>query len=111
ILQETVRGDSRHTMHPRFIRLTLSITFLLVLGAEAQQQWPTNGWTKAAPGSMGVDEGTLANLDADIASGKYPLVDSMLVVRCGSIVYDRKYSHDYGKIYFKEAHTKGPLNA
>src|SRR5437763_1174117 len=98
-------------MHPRFIRLTLSITFLLVLGAEAQQQWPTNGWTKAAPGSMGVDEGTLANLDADIASGKYPLVDSMLVVRCGSIVYDRKYSHDYGKIYFKEAHTKGPLNA
>jgi len=93
-------------MHPRFIGLGLPLAFLLVLGAEAQQQWPINGWPKAAPGSMGVDEGTLANLAADIASGKYPLVDSMLVVRCGSIVYDRKYSHDYGKIYFKEAHTK-----
>jgi CubicO group peptidase (beta-lactamase class C family) len=60
---------------------------------------------------MGVAEGTLANLDADIAAGKYPLVDRMLVVRCGAIVYDRKYLHDYGKIYSKEARTKGPLNA
>jgi CubicO group peptidase (beta-lactamase class C family) len=27
------------------------------------------------------------------------------------MVFDRKYSHDYGKIYGKEAKTRGPLNA
>ena len=75
------------------------------------QHWPTNGWPKGTPESVGIDEARLAAFDGDIANSKYPLVDSMLVIRCGELVYERKYSHDYGKIYWKEAHTKGPLNA
>ncbi len=98
-------------MQVRFTPLIFSLTFLLCVAAEAQDHWPTAGWPKASPGSLGVDEGVLASLDADFAGSKYPQVDSMLVVRCGSIVYDRKYSHDYGIIYFNQARTKGPLNA
>jgi CubicO group peptidase (beta-lactamase class C family) len=32
-------------------------------------------------------------------------------MRCGEVVFERRYSHDYGAIYRKEAHTRGPLNA
>jgi CubicO group peptidase (beta-lactamase class C family) len=73
--------------------------------------WPTHGWAKAAPASVGVDEKVLAGLDADLANGKYPLVDSFGVFRCGSDIFERTYSHDYGTIYAKEAKTRGPLNA
>jgi CubicO group peptidase (beta-lactamase class C family) len=65
----------------------------------------------AAPASLAIDPAPLAALDADIAADKYPLVDSLLVMRCGQTVFDRKYPHDYGQIYSKEAHEKGPLNA
>ena len=74
-------------------------------------KWPTHGWAKAAPGGVGLDEKVLAALDSDLASGKYPLVDSFAVFRCGSDVFERTYTHDYGTIYAKEAKTRGPLNA
>jgi CubicO group peptidase (beta-lactamase class C family) len=73
--------------------------------------WPTHGWTKGAPASVGLDEKVLAGLDADLTSGKYPLVDSFALFRCGVDVFDRTYSHDYGTLYAKEAKTRGPLNA
>jgi len=73
--------------------------------------WPTHGWAKATPDRVGLDEKVLTALDSDIASGKYALVDSFAVFRCGSEVFERTYSHDYGTIYSKEAKTRGPLNA
>ena len=73
--------------------------------------WPTHGWSKDTPVNAGLDEKVLAAFDADLASGKYSLVDSFNVFRCGKMVYERKYSHDYGQIYGKEAKTRGPLNA
>jgi CubicO group peptidase (beta-lactamase class C family) len=73
--------------------------------------WPTHGWAKGSPASVGIDEKILAALDADLANGKYKLVDSFAVFRCGTDVFERTYSHDYGKIYGKEAKTVGPLNA
>jgi len=73
--------------------------------------WPTKGWAKGAPASVGVDEKVLVSLDSDLASGKYPLVDSFAVFRCGVDVFERTYPHDYETIYAKEAKTRGPLNA
>ena len=74
-------------------------------------KWPTHGWAKDAPASVGLDEKILAGLDADMASGKYSLMDSFAVVRCGTEVFERTYSHDYGTVYAKEAKVRGPLNA
>jgi CubicO group peptidase (beta-lactamase class C family) len=79
--------------------------------ADAAVSWPTKGWVKGTPASVGLDETVLRSFDADLASGKYMLVDSFQVFRCGEEVYSRKYAHDYGKIYGKQAKTKGPLNA
>jgi CubicO group peptidase (beta-lactamase class C family) len=74
-------------------------------------QWPTQGWTKGTPASVGLDEKVLTSLDADLGKGKYSLVDSFTVIRCGTNVFERTYAHDYQTIYGKEAKTRGPLNA
>ena len=91
------------------------ITLLGAQGPESSRPqatiWPTHGWTKAVPVSVGLDEKILSALSSDIAGGKYALVDSFAVFRCGSEVFERTYSHDYGTIYAKEAKTRGPLNA
>jgi CubicO group peptidase (beta-lactamase class C family) len=73
--------------------------------------WPTKAWPKGTPASVGLDEETLKNFDADIARGKYTMTDSFRVFRCGTEVFARQYQHDYGQIYAKEAKTRGPLNA
>src|SRR6266436_4144478 len=73
--------------------------------------WPTKGWATATPASVGLDEKVLDGLDKDLAAGKFSLVDSFTVFRCGKKVYERAYSHDYAKIYGKQAKEKGPLNA
>lgn len=99
------------------LRLMLCISLLLTPCAFAQKAtppsvpWPTHGWTKAAPASVGLDEQILLSFDRDLAGGKYMLVDSFHVFRCGYEVFARSYTHDYGQIYGKEANTKGPLNA
>jgi len=85
------------------------------LGAQTTQNsissWPTNGWSKSRPDAVGLDEKVLSALDSDLASGKYSLVDTFAVYRCGRIAFERTYTHDYGKIYGKEASERGPLNA
>jgi CubicO group peptidase (beta-lactamase class C family) len=73
--------------------------------------WPTGGWTKGTPDAVGLDAKALKALDADLSSGKYSLVDSLTVIRCGTEVFEKTYAHDYGTIYAKEAKTRGPLNA
>jgi CubicO group peptidase (beta-lactamase class C family) len=100
---------------PRRIAAVLSLTLaLLACGAQAKADptpWPTQGWQRQTPASVGLDEQTLQELDAAIAAGTYALVDSFQVFRCGKEVFERKYSHDYASIYGKEARTRGPLNA
>jgi len=55
----------------------------------AQDQWPTKRWPTSTPAAVGLDAKALAELDADLAGGKYGYVDSMLVIRHGKAVYDR----------------------
>ncbi len=95
---------------PLRFAFSLSAVLICISGAGAQDRFPTKGWPKAEPASVGLDSAALGALDADIASGKYGLVDTMLVIRCGKQVYERTYTHDYGKIYGELAKTAGPLN-
>jgi CubicO group peptidase (beta-lactamase class C family) len=76
----------------------------------AQEKEPTRGWPAVQPSAVRLDENVLAAFDADIRGGKYGLVDSLLVIRCGKQAYARTYSHDYGKIYGELARKEGPLN-
>ncbi|MGC1386879.1 MAG: hypothetical protein WA807_02605, partial [Steroidobacteraceae bacterium] len=96
----------------RFTRLTgtaliasTAVIGLGILRAGPAVTWPTQGWPKEAPADVGLDEKKLADFDADLAAGKYALVDSFQVFRCGREVFERKYAHDYSKIYATEAKT------
>ncbi|MBV9482856.1 MAG: serine hydrolase, partial [Acidobacteria bacterium] len=88
------------------VALTVATTALGSQTARISQDWP-----KATPQSVGLDSATLGALDQDFENAKYPYVDSMLVIRCAKNAYQRHYSHDYAKIYYQEAHERGPLNA
>jgi CubicO group peptidase (beta-lactamase class C family) len=79
--------------------------------AAAESTWPTKTWPTTSPADVGLDAKVLGALDADIAAGKYGYVDSMLVIRHGKIAFERTYKHDYDRIYGREAHAPGPLNA
>jgi len=86
-----------------------AILFILVLAIAAQAQ--QSGWPTASPKSVGIDEKSLAAFDAEIASGKFGNMDGMTIIRHGKLVFDKRYPHDYDKIYGEEAKKESPLNA
>jgi CubicO group peptidase (beta-lactamase class C family) len=88
--------------------LVLLVQFLACAAARGQANG--NDLPKTTPKEMGIHEDQLDAFSADIAGGKYGLVDSMTVARCGKVVYDKTYQHDYGQIYGERAKTEGPLN-
>src|SRR5882672_9259515 len=90
--------------------LLLLLQCVLGVGAAAQERTIAKDWPKATPKEFGIDPGKLAAFDGDLATGKYGFVDSMLVLRCGTAVYDKSYAHDYGQIYGERAKKEGPLN-
>jgi CubicO group peptidase (beta-lactamase class C family) len=92
------------------VALALLIPCCAGSGAFALAQTVSKDWPTGAPKEFGISPEKLAAFDADIASGKYGLVDSMLVLRCGTDVYDKSYPHDYGQIYGDRAKKEGPLN-
>jgi len=93
------------------IPLVLLLTSEPLITSANNDLWPTKGWTTATPASVGMDEKILDAVDKDLAAGKFSLVDSFAVFRCGKKVYESTYPHDYAKIYGKQAKEKGPLNA
>jgi CubicO group peptidase (beta-lactamase class C family) len=90
--------------------LFASLACVLLVWAQAHETTSTQEWPMAEPNAVGLDSTALAALDADIAGGKYGLVDSMLIIRDGKQAFAHSYSHDYGKIYGELAKHEGPLN-
>ena len=89
------------------IRKALPLILFLVFAAHAQQiDWPS-----ASPKSVGIDEKALAALDAEIAAGKYGNMDGLTIIRHGKLIFDKRYPHDYDKIYGEDAKKQSPLNA
>jgi hypothetical protein len=101
-----IRGFARARCAAR-----LAPAVLLALGALLPAQPSCAAEPHATPASVGIDAAPLHVLDQKITSGQLPLIDSLRVMRCDQTVFDHSYPHDYARIYAKEAHTKGPLNA
>src|SRR6201987_360711 len=108
---------NKQTLFPAFIVSLLLASAAGLLASDpipsaGDDLWPTKGWATASPVSVGLDDQVLLRLDKDMASGKYSqMMDSFAVFRCGKKVFERTYSHDYSRIYGKEAGERGPLNA
>jgi len=90
--------------------LALLVQWGASIGTFAQARSGGRDWPAGAPKEFGISPEKLGALDADIAGGKYGLVDSLLVLRCGTAVFDKSYKHDYGQIYGERAKKEGPLN-
>jgi len=76
----------------------------------AQQSWPLKEWPVATPQSQSMNADSLMKFDEVIASGKYGYVDAMIITRNGKLIYQKNYTHDYGKIYQDNAGKKSGLN-
>ncbi len=85
------------------------ILFVLIFAIAAQAQ--QNDWPVATPKSVGIDDKALAAFDAEIASGKFGNMDGLTIIRHGKLVFDKRYPHDYDKIYGEDAKKESPLNA
>ena len=83
---------------------------VFILSPPAQSQMSVGDWPVTKPAAVGLDAGALASLDADIAAGKYGLVDSLLIIRDGKQALARSYQHDYEDIYGEHSRRDGPLN-
>lgn len=93
-------------------RLPAVLLFLLSeISLYSQQQWPAKEWPVAAPQSQSMNADSLQAFDEAIGSGKFGYVDGMIVTRHGKLVYQKRYNHDYEKIYGDSAAKKGGLNA
>jgi hypothetical protein len=53
--------------------------------------WPTDDWKRSTPEAQAVDVEPLAALDAEFQAGKHGYIDSMLVIRNGSIIFENTY--------------------
>ena len=69
-----------------------------------------DGWSRAEPQSLGVDAKQLDALGAAIRANQGALVDSLLIARCGSIVFDQRYPHDYAALYGAQARQDTALS-
>jgi CubicO group peptidase (beta-lactamase class C family) len=78
--------------------------------AAAQKSWPAKEWPTGTPQSVGLNAAVLDSIDAEIAAGRYGLVDRMVVIRHGRLVYDKSYKQDYDVAYRDSVHVKGALN-
>jgi len=88
------------------IKIAIAIASILLLALAAQaQDWPT-----ATPKSVGLDATALNAFDAEIAAGKFGYIDSFTVIRHGKLVFEKRYPHDYDKIYGEQARKQSPLN-
>jgi CubicO group peptidase (beta-lactamase class C family) len=91
--------------------ILVPVWLLLASALPQQTTWPGKDWPKEDPAKVGLNAETLSAFADDLGSGKYKLIDSFDVVRCGKLAFHRTYAHDYSAIYGKEASTRGPLNA
>ena len=90
--------------------LLATLTLLLIASSPQETRpavpWPTQGWKASTPAAEGVDAAVLESLDAEIRAGDLGLVDSMLVIRHGQVVFDRERLAIH--LYYLEA---DPVNA
>src|SRR4030095_8267029 len=58
-------------------------------------------WPQSTPQAEGLDRAVLQALDRALAAGKHGYVDSMLVLRNGTVVHEKSYDHskDYRRLF------------
>ncbi|HSJ65878.1 MAG TPA: serine hydrolase [Gemmatimonadaceae bacterium] len=96
------------TVPPLAAAFVLLVTPVSHAGAQTP---PGDSWPVATPAEVGLTSAVLDSIDAEIRSGRYGYVDRFLVIRHGKLAYDRRYRHDYGRIYGDSARLATALRS
>lgn len=56
-------------------------------------------WPESTPEAQGLDRAVLEGLDRELRDGRHGFVDSLLVARNGTVVFERSYTHDYDRLF------------
>lgn len=97
-----MRSPGARRWFPRAFTALLGTLLIGIPGApdaRAQTAWPAERWPVATPRAVGLNAAVLDSIDAEIRAGRYGYVDRFLVIRRGRLAYDRRYRHDYDRIY------------
>ena len=76
----------------------------------AVETWPGANWQQSTPQKQEMDPGPLKQLHREFQSGVHGYIDGMLVIRNGSVVFDKSYERDYDTPYQGKDHFEGPYN-
>ena len=83
-------------------RITSKLLFLTMLafpGLVAAENVEQHGqWADSTPSAESIEESALMALDAEITAGAHGDIHSLLLIRNGKIVFERRYSRDYSTI-------------
>lgn len=93
-------------------RIVLAASLLLAVPVYAQRGTPAarGSWPTASPASQGVNRLVLDSIDAEIAAGRYGLVDRFVVIRRGRLIHNRSWQWNYDSVYGDSARRRNPLN-
>lgn len=81
-----------------FVPVGLPILMVAVFAASTgpfQTPWPTDGWTRSTFDAEGMDGAPLQALHEDAQTGRYGLIDRLVVVKNGTLVLSERYDRDY----------------
>src|SRR6267143_1644343 len=83
------------------VRVFAFAAAVFIFSPQTQSQQTSLGeWPVVKPAAVGLEAGALASLDADIAAGKYGLVDSLLVIRDVPLKHDMNGPYNYFNTQF-----------
>ena len=76
----------------------------------AAEIWPDANWQQSTPEAQGMNPEPLTELHREFQAGVHGYIDGMLVIRNGSVVFDKSYERDYDTPYQNKDHFEGPYN-
>ena len=78
---------------------------LVCTGPDLPTKWPTTAWEVTSASSQGMNYDSLAAFSAELESGDLGYIDGMLVIRNGTIIFEKEYTNDYDSL-FKTTNTE-----
>jgi hypothetical protein len=95
------------------IVLLLITKLFLISCKDSKNKTATDGssiWPVSSLISEGIDTLVIDSINEDLTSGKYGLIDHVLVIRNGNLVFDNSYKHNYDSISQKHDTTNFQFN-
>ena len=83
---------------------------IVCTGPDSLTKWPTAAWEVSSATSQGMNYDSLAAFSRELESGELGYIDGMLVIRNGTIVFEKEYTNDYDSLFITTNTEPGMYN-